>query len=384
MPFSSESTRGLAADVNALLAESGESLRVGPIAEIEAASRLRGGAQHLLYTIGWMTAGPPSLSAETIAGAGLWAFLRYGWAFEDSARHVAVRREAVAIRGRNRAVFSEAAGIGASAHILARGVFPEGPVLVADLDDAGAELTAAGFIHGLPSNARRPDYLIARLDGSGGWSLAVLECKGTVSDRHRAVEQLKTGALQAASVTSRLPLRRFAMATALHLDEDVREIVSYGVELVSGPGDDERAAAHELPEGLIDATLVRKLRVLGRFEEAAEIGGLGDGDVRGFLAAQFSDGRTGGQVPFNAGTREMVGRRLVLDTPEGIRVAEIGVDLWLLRAMLAPTDRSILVTEELLALQKASRISPDFPDEPAVLFRDGTALSWQGADRAAP
>jgi len=42
----------------------------------------------------------------------------------------------------------------------------------------------------------------------------------------------------------------------------------------------------------------------------------------------------------------------------------------------------MLVTEELAALQKASRISPDYPDEPAILFRDGTALSWQGAEPA--
>lgn len=383
MPFSLESTRHLAADVNSSLFESGETLAVVPIPELEPTASVGGGAQHLLYTIGWMTAGPPSLSAETITGAGLWAFLRYGWAFEDAPRHVAVRNEAVAIRGRNRAVFSEATGIGASAHILARGVFPEGPVLVADLDDAGAELAEAGLIQLLPSTARRPDYLIAGLDPLQGWSLAVLECKGTVGDRSRAVGQLKTGALQAASVTSRLPLRRFAMATALHLDAEVREIVSFGVELDPSPEIDETAPADSLPEGLIDATLMRGLRVLGRFEEAAEIGGLEGRDVRAYLDQQFSDVQTGGQVSFKAGTREMVGRRLVLDTARGVRVAEIGIDLRLLRAMLAPTERSTLVAEELIALQKASRISPGFPDEPAVLFRDGTALSWQGADRAA-
>lgn len=381
MPFSLESTPGLAADVNNLLVESGETLTVEPIAELEGATNVAGGAQHLLYTIGWMTAGPPSLSYETIAGAGLWAFLRYGWAFEDNRHHVAVKGEAVAIRGRNRAVFSEATGIGASAHILARGIFPEGPLLVADLDDVGRELAEAGLIEQIRSNARRPDYLIARFDGSEGWSLAVLECKGTVSDRRRAVEQLKAGALQAASVASSWPLRQFAMATALNLDAEVREIASFGVEVQPQRGGGEHLLVEDLPEVLIDASLVRGLRVLGRFEEAAEVGGLRGGSIRENLAAQFAGRQTGGQVLFSAGTREMVGRRVILNAPQGTLVAEIGLDLELLRAMLAPTERSMLVTEQLIGLQKASRISPDFPEEPAVLFRDGTALRWQGVER---
>jgi hypothetical protein len=223
--------------------------------------------------------------------------------------------------------------------------------------------------------------VIATRDGHQGWSIAVFESKGTVGNRNVAVQQLKAGASQAASVTSPLPSRHFALSTALNLDAEVREIASYGVEVSSPYGRGERMRVEELPEGLVDAALVRGLRVLGRFEEAAAVGGLEDEDMRAYVAAQFSEDRTGAQVLFKAGAREMVGRRVILNATQGNLVAEIGIDLRLLRAMLAPTERSLRVTDELMALQLGSRVSPDSPTEPAVLFRDGTALSLQGFER---
>jgi hypothetical protein len=377
LPFAFESTPGLAGEVNQLLSKREKQTRVSEIGELSLTSAISGGADHLLYLIGWMTAGPPNLSAETLAGAGLWAFFRYGWAFEDHPRHVAVRPAAVAIRGRNRAVFSEATGIGASARLLTKGVFPEGPVLVADLDDSFDLLSTAGLIRRPPGAAKRPDYLMATHDSSGRWQLAVLECKGTVNGRRKAISQLATGATQAVSLTSPLPMRCFATASALNLDEEVREIVTLGVEASERGGTRSGEGLEDLPEGLIDAALIRAMRILGRFEEALALTGLEQMDLRDRLAVEFGDGSEIGQMRFRAGTRQMVGRQVILNSPSASGVAEIGFDLELLRAMLAPADRPFLVSDQLAGLQKAARVSPDFPDEPAILFRDGVALRWE-------
>ena len=271
MAFAVSSTPGLARKVNDGLLRQGQALTVEAVPELAAITAVPGGARDLLNAIGWMTAGPPSLTAEALRGAGRWAFTRYGWAFENhSGGFVAATDEARAIGGRNRAVFSEAVGVGASGWLIANAIIPSGPLLVADLEDTMALLSAEGVLKRWPESGRkRPDYLFAIGDRSGLWKLISLEAKGTINGENTSVGQLIGGASQAVSIVSVLPVRSLAMSSSVNLDQS-RKVETFAVEVVD-PSSENSAAPAGLPDAVFDAGLLRALRLAGRFEAAEAI-----------------------------------------------------------------------------------------------------------------
>jgi hypothetical protein len=369
MPFAQESTLALAQRVNAKLTAEGETQFVSPVSELSA-SETAGSANDLLASIGWMTAGPPSLTAAALRGAGDWAFTRYFWAFEDAARCLAATPEARAIRRRNRAVFSEAIGIGASGWLLSNAIMPSGPLLVADLDDSLDHLVGAGVLNlRASSSGTRPDFLFAAARPGGGWQLFVIECKGNVAGRGVAIRQLATGAAQVASMNSPLPMRRLVMASAVELDDSQRQVKTYAVEL-SGSDDAAGPELRALPEAVVDASLFRALRLTGRSDLAEQIRGEDRAQARAELDKHLPE-------TYEAAGRPLVSQVLRINWGEATLRIEVGIDSQLLRAMLQSSpDRLERVRMQLNELEPAARRSRELPERQQILMPDGTFLRW--------
>ena len=326
MAFEVESTGALARRVSLHKeAPSGVTLREVP--ELSGKSSTTCSASELLCWMGWLTAGPPSLTAEALRTAGAWALLRYFWALGYNPRGAVVpTEEATAIRNHNRVSFSEAVGVGVGGQLAVSAIAPGGPVLVANLDDAIHLLRSTGLVSTASSASKLPDYLLASL-GPAGWRLMAVECKGTVGDLSTSVEQMARGVKQVQALSSRLPLRRLVFGAALHLDGgEKREVKAYAVEVGAARGAKE--PMEELPSAVLDAALVRGLRCAGMHELADSV--RAEGVPPGGLPLP--------QVEENLdpiARRQMMGASAVWRLADGDVRAELGIDLEMLRALAA-------------------------------------------------
>jgi hypothetical protein len=327
----------------------------------------------LLGWMGWMTAGPPTLAAETLRSAGLWAWLRYRWALGDGRGVVRPTAEARAIRQHTRSVFSETVGVGAAGYLGCRRLFPSGPLAVANLDDSIEPLLRSGLIQRrFGSGRRQPDYLIATGLRGGALELLAIECKGTVKSEKMAIGQLAAGVRQVLGVESSQPLRRVVLATTLELDEKDPQVQCHAIEVkVSG----RRGGTLDLEsarEAVRDAALIRALRTAGRYEAAER--------TRQGYAAEWP--APGEDETFELSGREVVGRRVSFETVDARLSAAVGVDREVLQALGGPRQtRNARLNSAIEGLpftdeqRRGSIRTPELVEEEA-LMRDGLAVRF--------
>jgi hypothetical protein len=328
----------------------------------------------LLSWMGWMTAGPPTLAAETLRSAGLWAWFRYRWALGDARGVVRPTAEARAIRQHTRSVFSETVGVGAAGYLGCRRLFPYGPLGVANLDDSIEPLLRSGLIRrGFGSGRKQPDYLIATGLRSGAVELLAIECKGTVKSEKMAIGQLAAGVRQVLGIESDHPLRRIVLATTLELDEKDPQVQCHAIEVEVARGREVTPSLESAREAVRDAALIRALRTAGHYEaaERTRLGYVEEWPLPG-------DDET-----FEISGREVVGRRVSFENVDVRLSAAVGVDREVLQALQGPrATRNARLESALEGLpltderRRGSIRTPERIEEEA-LMRDGLTVHFE-------
>lgn len=321
------SSPALAREVGAKVKAMPSGVSVVPVSEFAATPLDPCDSTELLGWMGWMTAGPPTLAAETLRSAGLWAWVRYRWALWDGRGVVRPTAEARAIRQHTRSVFSETVGVGAAGLLGCRRLVPTGYLGVANLDDSIDPLLRSGLIrHSFGSGRKQPDYLIATGLRGDPIKLLAIECKGTVKSEKTAIGQLAAGVPQVLGIESGLPLRRVVFATTLDLDDKDPQIQCHAIEVRVAGRKGSGLAPEAAREAVRDAALIRALRTAGRFEAAERTR---QGYVTEWLAPRSGES-------FEISGREVVGRRVSFEAVDSRLSAEVGVDREVLQALGGP------------------------------------------------
>lgn len=346
-----------------------------PVAEFATAPLSPCDATELLSWMGSMTAGPPTLAAEVLRSAGSWAWIRYRWALEDMAGIIRPTPDARAIRGHTRSMFSETVGVGAAGYLGCLRLVPAGFLAIANLDDVMEPLERDGLIRRRHNwGKKQPDYLLASGEGglpafgSGSMHLTAIECKGTIKSENAAIGQLSAGVRQVVGIESDLPLRRFVFATTLELDENEPIVNTYAIEVKTT---DRPHAPLDLAaawDSILDAALIRGLRIVGRHQEAER------------LRHGYSPDAIGQDAEFQIEENWMAGESVELLAGATRLRAEVGIDVELLRTLeLRGSERRqaiIPVLNRLSVRDQARRRPVDNPEElrQEVLLRDGTGV----------
>jgi hypothetical protein len=369
------STDELVRQVEAKSVELSRGAALAPVPEFAAAPLAPCDSTELLSWMGWMTAGPPTLAAEVLRSAGLWAWVRYRWALEDEHGIVRPTADARSIRQHTRSMFSETVGVGAAGYLGCLRLVPSGSLAVVNLDDTIEPLLRSGVIRRRFGRGKKhPDYLIVRGLYSGPMELFAIECKGTVKNETTAIGQLAGGVRQVLGVESDLPLRRLVFATCLELDEKEPAVRCYAIEVkVNGrPQGGLNLAAGR--EAVRDAALIRALRCAGSYAAAERT-------REGYVADWFEP-----QPTFDIAGRSMVGHQAeILSAGSRLR-AEVGVDLRLLRALAAPGPERGTLLESLaqdVPSQEDRRQRIETPErvQQETLMRDGLGIRFEQQGR---
>lgn len=366
------STSQLAAEVTAAL-KSPVSASITGVPEFAGTTVVPCDSTDLLHWIGWMTAGPPSLAADVLRSAGRWALIRYRWALEDRAGIIRPTPDARSIKQHTRSTFSEAVGIGAAGYLGCREVVPPvGSIAVVNLDDAIDLLLRRGILRKPRGYGRKqPDYIIATGLGGSGLELLAVESKGTVKTKAVAIGQLAAGVHQVLGIESDLPMRRIVFATTLDLDAEAPEVRCHAIEVkpaAGSPGEPDLLAAEE---AILDAALIRSLRCAGRYDIAQQ--------VRLGSQERWFDVQANSEI---AG-RPMAGNRAELAAEGALLVAELGIDIDVLRALGEPgaerrelVERTIRsISEQREGYRERTEGAGELRQE--TLMRDGVGIRFE-------
>jgi hypothetical protein len=250
---------------------------------------------------------------------------------EDRGEVVKPTAEARSIKKHTRSMFSETVGIGAAGSTACRHLFPSGFLTVANLDDTMEPLERSGLIRRRPNwGKRQPDYLIARhlggarAFGTGPMELLAIECKGTIKNEKAAVGQLVRGVRQVVGIESGLPLRRVVFATTMALDDLNPVVRTHAVEVITKDRPLRPPKMETAWDAVLEAALIRALRIIGRFEQA-------ESRLHGYPIEPL-----GPLAEFEVAGERVAGRSVAL-TSSGVRLgAEIGFDVDLLRSLEVP------------------------------------------------
>lgn len=372
MPFEVESTSSLARAVS-VHPDAPNAPPITLVPQLKGTVLRNGTARDVLCAVGWLTAGPPSVTAAALRTAGFWALLRYHWALEDDGRgFVAPTIEARDIRHHTRVAFSEAIGIGVAGWLTTTAIWPRGPLLVADVDDVIDRLIKAGLVQRKSNRKKQPDYLFAVPSPGSIGELMLVECKGTISDRNVSIGQLARGAWQVDAISSSFSMRKLIFATALRLD-DRREMTGHAVELLDG-GQRTRSGgagieADALAELFLDASLIRGLRCAGRYDLADFVRRETD-PVAVFRELEY--------LPtFSVAEREVVGTQFTFEEAGYLIDVAIGIDIEVLRALAEPRKPRLAALTDLLESLVTARHSEGGEIERGVeeiLMPDGVAV----------
>jgi hypothetical protein len=373
LPVTVISTNALAAAVAADPAMP-SGIRIRPVPELSNAVASCDSIE-LLSWMGWMSAGPPTLAAEALRSAGLWAWVRYRWALEDQGGRVRPTADARLVHRHSRSLFSETVGVGAAGYLACDRIFPAGTLGVANLDDAIDPLLESRVIGRVGASRRQPDYLIARDLVSGPLELLALECKGTVKSEPMAIGQLAAGVHQVIGIESGLPMRRVVVATSLQLDDKRPSVRCHAIEVVTGGGPAGNLSLQASREAFRDVVLMRALRCAGLYDVAERV-----------RMGYFPDSLEAPES-FSIADRPMVGHAAEIALGESRLRAEVGFDLDFLQALAAPGPERSARLEAVARTVIPDRDRPRRTRTPEhvqeeTLMRDGVGILFEQQGQA--